>query len=209
MGRSEEKHGDASFPSTAVPAEPVLNVGVSAWIIQDGNYGEFAVGQHAKFALEFGSLQQFHPVDGGPLGANNLGGARHHVLARVMFVAEEVWVIDAGSFMAYSESAPEGVQVGGYFEGDIYVGIDPFFYFEKLHQIPNMPALSYRWLIQQIQLETTPWRDGILPTGTQVRERDDTRESYVPASATDAWHDDDGHGHYILACIRQSSPESP
>ena len=28
-------------------------IGLSAWIIQDGNYGDFSVGQRAEFALEF------------------------------------------------------------------------------------------------------------------------------------------------------------
>ena len=30
-----------------------INVGLSSWIIQDGNYEDFAVGQEQRFALEF------------------------------------------------------------------------------------------------------------------------------------------------------------
>ena len=30
-----------------------LNIGIDSWIIQDGNYGNFVVGQDTKFAIEF------------------------------------------------------------------------------------------------------------------------------------------------------------
>jgi hypothetical protein len=72
-----------------------------------------------------------------------------------------------------------------------------------------MPPLSYRWIVREIQLETTPWRDGRLPNGTRTRERDDSKESFTPVTATNAWHDDGGHGHYILSCVRESGPEMP
>lgn len=106
--------------------------------------------------------------------------------------------------MAFQQAKPPaGLRANDILEGEVYVGIDPFFYFEELHTMPNMPPLSYRWLVREIQRETTPWRDGTLENGTPVRTRDETRVSYVPASGTDAWHDDDGHGHYVLACLRE------
>lgn len=155
-------------------AGSVIHVGLSSWIIQDGNYGDFTVGQQAKFALEFGALDELRPATEGPLSAEHLGASRHRVRARVAYVAEGVWVIDAGAFMAFRERPHEGTQLGAFVEGDVYVGIDPFFYFERLYRIPAMPPLSYGWLIREIQLETTPWRDGRLPNGTRTRERDGT-----------------------------------
>lgn len=190
-------------------AEPIIRVGLSSWIIQDGNYGDFTIGQHAKFALEFNALEVLRPAAEGPRNAEHLSASRYRVRARVAFVAEGVWVIDAGSFMAYRERPPKGAQLGAFVEGDVYLGIDPFFYFEGLYKIPGMPPLSYRWVIRDIQLETTPWRDGMLPTGTRIRERDDTKESFVPVSATNAWRDDDGHGHYVLSCVWEGGPETP
>lgn len=68
-------------------------------------------------------------------------------------------------------------------------------------RVPRMRPLSHRWL------ETTPWRDGRLPNGTRTRERDDSKESYTPVA--NAWHDDGGHGHYVLRCTRESEPEMP
>ncbi len=189
--------------------EPPIHIGLSSWIIQDGNYGDFSVGQRTKFALEFNALEELRAAAEGPPTAKHLGASRYHVRACVAFVAKAVWVIDAGAFMAFRERPPHGTQLGGFVEGEVYLGIDPFFYFEGLYKTPGMPPLSYRWLIREIQLETTPWREGRLPDGTRIRERDDTKEAFSAASATDAWHDDDGHGHYILSCVRESEPETP
>jgi hypothetical protein len=188
---------------------PAIHIGLSAWIIQDGNYGDFSIGQHAKFALEFGALDTLRPVADGLVTAEYLGAARYRVRARVAFVSDSVWVIDVGAYMAFSEGPPEGAQLGALVQGDVYLGIDPFFYFEGLCKIPSMPPLSYRWLIREIQLETTPWRDGRLPNGTRTRERDDSKESFAPTTATNAWHDDGGHGHYVLSCEREGGPEMP
>ncbi len=190
-------------------AEPAIHVGLSSWIIQDGNYGDFTVGQHAKFALEFGALNELRPATEGPLSAAYLGASRYRVRARVAFVAKKVWVIDAGAFMAFREQPREGAQLGAFVEGDVYLGIDPFFYFEGLYKIRGMPPLSYRWIVREIQLETTPWRDGRLANGTRTRERDESKESFAPVTATNAWHDDGGLGHYILSCVRESGPEMP
>ena len=186
-----------------------IEVGLSSWIIQDGNYGDFTVGQHARFALEFGVLDGWKRAAEGPLSAENLGASRYRVRARVAFVADGVSVIDAGAFMAFREGGHDGMQLGELVEGLVYLGIDPFFYFEGLYKTPGMPPLSYQWLIREIQLETTPWRDGKLPNGARIRERDDSKESFTPVAATNAWHDDGGNGHYILRCTRESEPGMP
>jgi len=109
-------------------AESFINVGLSSWIIQDGNYGDFTVGQHAKFALEFGALGELRPATEGPLSAEHLGASRYRVRARVVFLAEGVWVIDAGAFMTFQERPHESTQLGAFVEGDVYLGIDPFFW---------------------------------------------------------------------------------
>lgn len=188
---------------------PTIHVGVSSWIIQDGNYGDFAVGQHAKFALELGTLDELRPAIEGPLSAEPLGASRYRVRARVAFVAEGVWVIDAGAFLAFRELPRGGAPLGAFVEGDVYLGIDPFFYFESLSKIPGMPPLAYRWIIREIQRETTPWREGKLPDGRRIRERNDSKEAFTCVTATNAWDDDGGHGHYVLSCVRESGPELP
>lgn len=206
MARTE---GQATMPFVSSAAEPIVHVGLSSWIIQDGNYGDLAVGDHAKFALEFAALDELRPATAGALAAEHRGASRHHVRARVVFVADGVCVIDAGSFLAFRDGLLDRATLGALVEGDVYVGIDPFFYFEDLHRLPNMPPLSYRWHVRAIQLETTPWREGTLPDGRPMLERDRARESFTAVTSTDAWHHDDGHGHYVLSCLREGGPEPP
>jgi hypothetical protein len=57
--------------------EPAIHVGLSSWIIQHGNYGDFTIGQHAKFALEFSALDELRPVTEGPPSAEHLGASRY------------------------------------------------------------------------------------------------------------------------------------
>jgi len=54
--------------------------------------------------------------------------------------------------MAFQQAEPPGhVAVGAMVEGSIYLGIDPFFYFEELHGLVGMPPLSYRWMVREIR----------------------------------------------------------
>jgi hypothetical protein len=190
-------------------AGPTIHVGVSSWIIQDENYGDFTVGQHATFALEFDALEALRPGADGPVRAEHLGASTYRVRARVVFVTEAVWVIDAGDFRAFQERPPSSAQLGALVEGDVYLGIDPFSYVERLSAIPGMPPLSDRWIVQGIELETTPWLEVRQPDGRQSLTRDDDTPSFTQVTATNAWHDDRGHGHYVLNCVRARGLERP
>jgi hypothetical protein len=176
-----------------------INVGLSSWIIQDGNYDDFRVDQEASFALEF------YPHSIGPsnrtlVTATNIDASRYQICGNVIYQAKEAWVIDVG-VLAYQEGAPpENIKQGDDVEGEIYIGIDPFFYFEDLYKLPGMPTLTYKFRIKCILLETTPWLESTDETGRKVLARDATKESYREVSQTNAWEDDNGHGHYILKC---------
>jgi hypothetical protein len=178
-----------------------LKIGVSAWIIQDGNYDDFSVGQESEFALEFypHSLTYSHNTS---KSATHLKASLYQVSGQVVYRTEQVWVLDIG-FLAYQESEPpEHASDRSWVEGELYVGIDPFFYFEGLNKLPGMPDLTYRFRIEQIFLETTPWITSKDELGRTAMSRDEQQESYREVSKTDAWNDDGGHGHYVIRCVR-------
>ena len=107
-------------------------VGLSSWIIQDGNYGDFESAQRAEFALEF-FAKTFQKSGVRRKSAKNLGAANYEICGEVIYRAPEVWVLDFG-IRAFSEvKPPEGIEVGDFVAANIYLGIDPFFYFEYLH----------------------------------------------------------------------------
>jgi hypothetical protein len=176
-------------------------VGLSSWIIQDGNYGDFAVGSAAKFALEFYphtmQLAQSHEQQ-----LERIRASRYRVRGQVLYVDRSAWVVDFG-IMAYQNQKPQRtVNKGSWIESEIYLGIDPFFYFEELHARSGMPDLQYEWRIRNIFLETTPWLSTKDETGRTILTRDEQRESFTEVAETNAWEDDQGRAHYILECER-------
>jgi hypothetical protein len=188
----------------------MLHVGLSSWIVQDGNYGDFAVGQQARFALEFYPPNGLRPAGEGPLTAEHLGASRYRIHGRVVFVGPGVWAIDTGVFVAFEErQPPDHTKVGGWVEGELYLGIDPFFYFGYLYRIDGMPPLMYTWQVRTIIRETTPWVEVNDANGRPYRTRDESRKSFVPVIETRAWDDDGGNGHYVLGCESLGGPERP
>jgi hypothetical protein len=177
-----------------------LSVGVEGWIIQDGNYGDFTVGQKAQFALEF-YPHSLKSSDRKCPAATNLKGSLYQVCGQVVYCRNNVWVLDAG-FLAYQESQPPAfVTEGAWVEGEIYLGIDPFMYFEGLKNQSGMPSLTYSFRIGQIFLETTPWLTKADESGGTMMMRDQQNESFREVRETNAWNDDDGNAHYVLKCF--------
>ncbi len=177
----------------------MLFVGISSWIIQDGNYDDFRVGETAKFALKVYpntlAVARSHEAS-----FERICASRYRVRGQVAYVGGSVWVIDFGVMAYQNHDPPLIVEKGDWVEGEVYLGIDPFFYFEELHSLPGMPALQYGWHIKNIFLETTPWLSRKDETGRTILARDARQESFVEVAETKAWDDDEGHGHYVLEC---------
>jgi hypothetical protein len=107
---------------------------------------------------------------------------------------------------AFQESAPPSwANPGATISGEIYVGIDPFFYLERLKDEPGMPNLFRDWIVRRILLETTPWVESKDSKGRRLLTRAELDPSFVDVRQTDAWNDDHGHGHYVLECELQDA----
>jgi hypothetical protein len=182
--------------SLDLPASREWTVGLSAWIVQDGNYDEFAVGDHAEFALDFYSHEGLARARYGTKHqAIQVAEDLYQITATVVHVGDHGWVLDFG-LLAYSDTTPpDGVEVGQVLAGRATLGVDPFTYFEQLANDPRYPAMVYTWTIRSIGRETAPFvRHG------NVWVRDESLRSRVDVPATNAWTDDDGHGDYVLRC---------
>jgi hypothetical protein len=182
-----------------------LVVGVSSWIIQDGNYGDFSRGDRAAFAIEFYASTEFTAVNPGRRPTRSLihaGDAQYRTVGQVVHVAEDWWVIDAGTQLYREEKPPPTVQVGNWLEGEISVGVDPFFYFERLASLPDAPPLIYDWTVEKIEMQTAPFIE-IRP---RMMERDPERLGWKEIASTDAWKDDDGRAEYLIHCKRAEGP---
>src|SRR5688572_7198873 len=158
---------------------------MSSWIIQDGNYPDFAVGREASFALEFYSENGLAPATATVKRAEHLGDANYRVRAEVIHTDRNWWVIDIGLPVFQEEAPPSGARAGRFFEGTINLGIDPYFYMEYLGKPHSAPPLIFTWRVREIFRKSALIRDASDP-------------AWSPVAETDAWHDDDGHAEYIL-----------
>ena len=183
------------------------NVGLSAWIIQDGNYGDFARQQKAKFALEF-FPHQFRHTDKNETLAECMEGSRYRVTTQVVLVMAGAWVIDLGIQAFQQAQPPKGIGKGDWIEADIYLGIDPFFYFEDLAHAKEMPPLVYSWLVSKIGVQTAPFIETRDQRGARVLVRDESKSAYREIDATQCWSDDNGNGEYVLECELLDAPPS-
>jgi hypothetical protein len=174
-------------------------VGLSSWIIQDGNYGEFHVGDAARFALEFYPREMRVARLHEPMSERQWA-SHYRVRGLVAHTGRSAWVVDFGVMAYQNQESPHFAKKGIWVEGEVYLGVDPFFYFEELYAQPGMPALQYDWHIRNIWLETTPWLTTKDEKGTTIRSRDESARSFVEVAQTDAWNDDDGHAEYVLEC---------
>lgn len=171
-----------------------LSVGLSSWIIQDGNYEDFEEGGQYTFALEF-ALNSIASTAPGGKSLRHLAGFDYRFTAEVVFAQPSVAVIDPGVLCYRQGKSTEGLVPGSFIAGDLQLGIDPFFWLETYSKARGAPNLFYRWRLHGILLETTPW----------VRTRSFIQRAQVPRTftavpRTDAWVHDGGHAEYVLVC---------
>jgi hypothetical protein len=79
-----------------------LKISLSRWIIEDGNYGDFCVGEKRKFALEFWAPTQLTRSAENVIFLQEQSGHSYDVTGRLVFASVGICVIDCG-VLAYSE----------------------------------------------------------------------------------------------------------
>ncbi|MGE0268280.1 MAG: hypothetical protein AB7S78_07480 [Candidatus Omnitrophota bacterium] len=173
------------------------SIGLDSWIIQDGNYDNFEAGKDYFFAVEFYSKSIQKSEKRGAVCTHLFSGL-HRIEAEVVFTGPECWIIDIG-FLAYSKAGnKDGFKAGDRVGMEAYLGIDPFYYFEELQAVKDIPAMIYHWHLGQILLDTTPWITKKNKRGEAVRIRNVSESSSKQIGRTNAWDDDDGSAAYIL-----------
>jgi hypothetical protein len=135
------------------------------------------------------------------IAATRLGDSDYDVTARVIVAEPDVWVIDAGILLFNQSPAPPGITVGGLVQGRIHVGVDPFFYFERLAKRASLPELIYTWTVRKILRQTAPFIE-TQSMAQRILVRDPSKLAWEPIAATNAWNDDGGHAEYLLECVR-------
>jgi hypothetical protein len=160
-----------------------LEIHLARWIVEDGNYDDFHVGETRRFALEYWARS---PLTRSTEHLTSLRRQRDHsssVSGRLAFASDGVWVIDCG-VLAYSERESEiepGCKVGDFVRGDLRFGVDPFFYCERHYKTPGIPPLIYDWQVNSIEQDTTPY----ILSDSRMYVRDESQRSYKAVTGTD------------------------
>jgi hypothetical protein len=172
-----------------------MRIGLSAWIVQDGNYRDFAVGDVRPFALEF-YAEKFSVKSSGSIGMKHLKDCIYEIEAQVIFKKAKLTIIDFG-YRAYTEGKIDA-KAGDWIKGEVGIGIDPFFYFESWERDPEVPKIKSKWRVDRIFMDTTP----LVEFESKNFRRDEARFSEIEIQMTNAWNDDSGNGSYALYCTR-------
>jgi hypothetical protein len=183
------------------------DIGLNSWIIQDGNYPDFEAGQTAEFAVEFWIPENARPVAcDREISAKKVSASWYDTIAEVVLQTDDITILNIG-ILVYNESSsplrslpPQGTR----FAIQLGLGVDPFFYFERLSKISEIPPLIYSWKILSILIETTPFIEKVAESGFsgggKVLMRDPQQFGYKEIPMTDAWHDDNGSAEYLFLC---------
>jgi hypothetical protein len=179
-----------------VVSAPEWTLGLSSWIIQDGNYGDVRRGDRLEAAIEFGFEEAPTLTEANEPSARYHRDSLYEVVGRVTVVEADVWVVDMGISIFNEHPPPRGLAVGDWVAGKAWVGVDPFFYFERLGKRPSMPPLIYTWRVAEIRRQTAPF----VPVGPRMLARDPSKLGWETIEHTNAWVDDGGSADYLLRC---------
>ena len=185
-----------------------LEIYLARWIIEDGNYDDFCVGEQRKFALECWASTPLRKSAENVMALRVQSGHSYDVTGKLVFTSDGIWVIDCGAF-AYSERVSEiesGCRVGDFVQGNLRFGVDPFLYFEQRYKIPGIPPLICEWQVNSIEQDTTPY---ILSNDARTYVRDESQRSHqsVRGTAKSLIIPDQGP-EFILYCSRLETAPS-
>lgn len=177
-----------------------VEICVDSWIIQDGNYGDFHVGDKVRCALEFyGDLSESAQCTP---AMRHLRQNDYQVCAQVVYLTPDAWAVDFGLAAFHEYKPPEFAHIGSWVEGKIGLALDPFMYKDRLVHEIGMPDLFNTWEITNIARDDTPW---IAASCGKMFSRDPEHPIWTKVEHTDAWNDDNGRSAYLLR-LRVSRP---
>jgi hypothetical protein len=182
--------------------ETRLSVNLASWIIQDGNYDDFACGQQRDFALEFlHDDAAFRTGSERTTSFRCLDDSSLEVTAKVVVCTDSWYAIDFGVRALREHRPPDAMHLGQVVHGRVTLGIDPFFYMEYLHRDEMAVPMIYSWRIDRIRMQTAPFVESnqvVSPTGAKPLVRDPSCLGWEVIRTTNAWKDDSGDAEYLL-----------
>jgi hypothetical protein len=177
-----------------------MNIGLSAWIIMDSNYPEFETGKEYQFALKFHALEFEECREHWP-SLTLIDAWYYSFVGQILVAQQSITVLDAGlKCYSWGQRHDRPPKPGDWVAGRLRLGVDPFYWYDGYGRRPDAPALSYRWRVEKILLDTTPLVESTDGTKRRVDPGPGARRHYTAIQKTDAFEDDGGHADYLLQC---------
>ena len=133
---------------------------------------------------------------------SHIAESRYEIVAEVTHLDDGWWVIDPGIGMFQEDKPPPAVRLGDWVRGTVYVGIDPFFYFERLSHLPGAPPLIYDWIVEKIDKDVSP----LIEIAPRTIGRDPQRIAWRAVKKTGWQGAAPSNGEYVLHCKRIGGP---
>jgi hypothetical protein len=179
-------------------------VGLGSWVIQDGNYSDFAIGERLRFALEFFDLD-LRDASPGVRSAAPVAEGHYDITAQVAYGADDLVLLDFG-LLAYQQTQTPPAAPGTWRSGWVILQVDHYSYFEIYAKRPGVPPAVYTWMITGIWRQVAPYIPDPRSPIMKLMMRDPERLGYKALDRTDAWSDDDGRADYLIRCRIESDP---
>ncbi|HEY9060503.1 MAG TPA: hypothetical protein VIO64_08395 [Pseudobacteroides sp.] len=175
----------------------MYNIGVESGYLKQA-YGNFKKAQKAQFALCFWPTECTFSSEKKYIKTRHMQLNDYAVTGKIVYLNNNVWVVDFGKFMAYA--FPElikqyngNVKVGDFIEGKGHIDIDMFQYFEYHHKEKDIQPLIYTWSINNILKIVASKVD------MQLGKNKDKWDT-IEIEQTRCLYDDDGMASYIFQC---------
>jgi hypothetical protein len=158
-------------PNTSTRSD--WTIGIAEWILMDGSYNGFRVGETYQFAVEF-YCKDFDVVSADLAALPHVTKSDeapnlYSVIAPVTYKDDEFYVLDLG-IGVYDECPSRDAQlspdyaarakkvwqlnVGDVVKADMYLNIDHYLYFEFLCFREGVPPIIYTWHVDSIDRMT-------------------------------------------------------
>lgn len=196
--------------------QPILFLGLDAWVIKQGSLPELKVGEVHTIGVE-GVPHRLRSAEEETTHLEHVGGCHYHVRGRVLGLETRLWSIEAGVVICCDSTPPPWIAPGTWVEGMVYLCVDrnlrALSEESRLLPAPAPRAFKIRQLFRDTQFthymrltENRPiGRGRKLASFADSESADSFLQSWEAISHTDAWNHDEGEAHYVVACQAQAA----
>ena len=114
-------------------------LGLSSWIIQDGNYGDVQRGDRLEVAVEFEVEEALALTEASVPSARCHRDSVYDVVGRVVAIEADVWVLDVGISIFSNRAPPRGLAVGDWVAGRAWLWRRPVLLLQRLGSVRRCP----------------------------------------------------------------------